>query len=258
MTGRGLTVEPTRAGRAGEDAVAGGSAVYSIGHSSHPLERFLELLRLHGIELVADVRSAPYSRHAPHMSGRNLRGSLAAVGIGYLYLGGELGGRPEEDALYDSEGHVLYGRVAATGFFAAGLERLLDEAGRARVAVMCAEEDPAGCHRRLLVGRALAGRGVGVLHVRGDGRVETEADLAARGERDRQQPLFADPAEEWRSPLPAPRGRPRRAPGATEGPRAYGARTVFVADARAPSASTVTVSQSGVPGWIRPRVYQEK
>ena len=156
------------------------------------------------------MRSAPYSRHAPHMSGRNLRGSLAAVGIRYLYLGGELGGRPEEDELYDLEGHVLYGRVASTRFFAAGLERLLGEAGRARVAIMCAEEDPAGCHRRLLVGRALAGRGVDVLHVRGDGRLETEADLAARDERGRQQPLFADPAAEWRSPRPVPRRQPRR------------------------------------------------
>lgn len=210
VTERGRSGEPTRAGRAGERAAAGGSAVYSIGHSRHPLERFLELLRLHGIDVVVDVRSAPYSRHAPHMSGRNLRGSLAAVGIRYLYLGGELGGRPEEDELYDPEGHVLYGRVASTRFFAAGLERLLDEAGRARVAIMCAEEDPAGCHRRLLVGRALAGRGVDVLHVRGDGRLETEADLAARDERERQQSLFADQAEEWRSPRPVPRGQPRR------------------------------------------------
>ncbi len=214
VTERGRSGEPTRAGRAGERAAAGGSAVYSIGHSRHPLERFLELLRLHGIDVVVDVRSAPYSRHAPHMSGRNLRGSLAAVGIRYLYLGGELGGRPEEDELYDPEGHVLYGRVASTRFFAAGLERLLDEAGRARVAIMCAEEDPAGCHRRLLVGRALAAT---------------------------------------RSPRPAAAGLPGRLR-----PRAYGARTVLVADARAPAASIVTVNRSGVPGRIRPRVYQEK
>jgi hypothetical protein len=68
--------------------------LFTIGHSNHPLERFLDLLRRHGIGAVADVRSRPYSRFVPHFSKERLQRNLVEEGIDYLYLGQELGGRP--------------------------------------------------------------------------------------------------------------------------------------------------------------------
>ena len=70
------------------------TALFTIGHSNHPVERFPELLRRHEIAAVADVRSRPYSRFVPHFSKERLHRILEEEGIGYLYLGRELGGKP--------------------------------------------------------------------------------------------------------------------------------------------------------------------
>lgn len=148
------------------------TATFTIGHSRHDLERFVQLLRDNRIEVVADVRSRPYSRFAPQFNKRACADALSAVGIRYLYLGQELGGRPEEPAFYDEAGQLQYDRVAASPGFNAAVERLEAEARRSRVALMCGEEDPARCHRWLLVGRRLVDDGFACRHIRGDGRVE--------------------------------------------------------------------------------------
>ena len=152
-------------------------ALLTIGHSSHPLERFVSLLRDHKIDAVADIRSQPYSRFAPQFNREPLAVALGRHGIKYVFLGRELGGRPDGDEYYDDEGHVLYGRVAASPLFVAGVARLENGLSRYRPALMCSEEDPTDCHRRLLVTRVLNDRGVKVVHVRGDGRVQRERDL---------------------------------------------------------------------------------
>ena len=152
--------------------------LWSIGHSNHGPERFVELLQQHGIEAVADVRSQPYSRFSPHFRQTALRQLLAEAGLGYVFLGRELGGRPPEPDLYDDAGNVLYDRVARTGRFAEGLRHLLAGAATQRVAMMCSEEDPTRCHRRLLITQALLERGAPptVIHIRGDGRLVAEAE----------------------------------------------------------------------------------
>src|ERR1043165_9075518 len=124
--------------------------LYSIGHSRHPIERFLQLLEQHRIETLVDVRSMPYSRFSPHFGIHALRKAVADAGRAYLFLGKELGGGPEGAEYYDGEGHVLYGRRAEASDFCAGLDRLAVEADSHRVAIMCSEENPDSCHRRLL------------------------------------------------------------------------------------------------------------
>jgi len=156
--------------------------VWTVGHSNHPLEVFLELLGAHRIEVLVDVRSAPYSSYASHFNKEALPGPLAERSVKYLFMGDCLGGRAEGDEFYDPQGYVRYDRVAERPEFQEGIARLLDGLARFRVALMCGEEDPTGCHRRLLIGRVLAGRGVQVVHVRGDGRTQTEAELAAEEE----------------------------------------------------------------------------
>lgn len=185
------------------------SQVFSVGHSSHSLDAFLRLLTGNRVEVLVDVRSQPYSRFSPHFNRESLELAVRRAGIKYLFLGEELGGRPTGDEFYDDQGHVLYGRVAQSPLFLEGIKRLEDGISRYRIALMCSEEDPAGCHRHLLVGRVLADRGVTVHHIRGDGRVEMPTQLAATPAA--QFRLFTPNADDWRSVAPVPRRNGRNA-----------------------------------------------
>ena len=153
--------------------------VLTVGHSSHPQEIFLGLLGRHRVTAIADVRSTPYSRFNPHFNRKPLAATLAVRGIEYLYLGRELGGRPDDPACYE-DGRVRYDRVARTDRFREGLDRLSGDAAAHRIALMCAEKEPLDCHRTLLVGQALHERGVEVAHVHADGGLEPHAGAMDR------------------------------------------------------------------------------
>ena len=150
--------------------------VLTIGHSTLPYERFLELLRHANVTAIADVRSAPYSRQFPQFSRKTLLNDLRVDGIAYVFLGKELGGRPSERQLY-CDGVADYERMSRTAEFDKGLERVLEGAQKYRIALMCSEGDPLDCHRCLLVSRALVQRGVRVSHILGDGRVASHAEM---------------------------------------------------------------------------------
>lgn len=156
------------------------------------MERFLELLRRHGVQAIADVRSHPYSRYASQFDREALTKALQDAGLQYVYLGAELGGRPRGEAFYDAEGHVLYDKVAGSHAFQEGLTRLERGLRQYAVAMVCSEEDPSGCHRRLLVGRVLLERGVAVEHIRGDGRLQRDDELTAADPDDGQLALFEE------------------------------------------------------------------
>ncbi len=166
--------------------------LWTIGHSNHEPERFVELLQRHSIEAVADVRSQPFSRFSPHFRQARLQQLLAEAAIGYVFLGRELGGRPPEPELYDDAGNVLYGQLAQTQRFAEGLQRLLDGAAAQRVAMMCSEEDPAHCHRRMLITRAILQEQTPptVMHIRSDGRLIPESELRRCDTNSEQQLTF--------------------------------------------------------------------
>lgn len=153
-----------------------GREVLTVGHSSHSMQRFLELLRDAGVTAVADVRSAPYSRHVPQFNQEPLKAALREAGLAYVHLGRELGGRPQDRAQYRG-GVADYQAIAGTPAFRAGLQRVLDGAAAHRVALVCAEADPLDCHRCLLIGRALASRGVPVRHLLGDGASTTQLEI---------------------------------------------------------------------------------
>lgn len=179
------------------------STVYTVGHSAHTFEKFASLLAAYRIDVVVDTRSAPYSRFAPQFDREILHRALGKSGIRYLFLGDSLGGRPENPAYYDAQGHVLYSRITKDALFVSGIERLERGIAEFRVATMCGEEDPAHCHRRLLVGRVLVERGHELLHIRADARLETDADVAAQSGKslvNEQPALFAELDEDqWRS-----------------------------------------------------------
>ena len=148
--------------------------ILTIGHSNHPLEAFLNLLRRHDVKTLADVRSVPYSRYYPQFRRRPLQQALAARGIDYVFLGRELGARPTETACY-RDGRVDYERLARTARFIAGIDRLVREAETRCVAVLCAEREPLDCHRTILVAPALTRRGASVAHILRDGGLEPHA-----------------------------------------------------------------------------------
>ncbi|HLK59666.1 MAG TPA: DUF488 domain-containing protein [Chthonomonadaceae bacterium] len=173
------------------------STIFTIGHSNHPIDGFLDLLRQHGIQVLVDTRSQPYSKYASQFNSQPLREGLEANGIRYVFQGRELGGRPQEDRFYDEKGYVLYGRIAQSEAFRKAIQELLIGIQDQRIALLCSEEDPRVCHRKLLISRALRERGVQVLHIRGDGHIEDDADLDR--EANQQGSLFEEEEEDWKS-----------------------------------------------------------
>lgn len=143
------------------------TVLYTIGHSNHPADGFVELLRQHGIQLVVDVRSSPYSRYVPQANRETLARSLAAAGIGYRWLGDRLGGKPEGAV-------AAYDQLRASPAFEQGIRDLLALAHRSRTAIMCSEGDHRTCHRHKLITPTLVEQGVEVMHIQPDGTVVDE------------------------------------------------------------------------------------
>jgi uncharacterized protein (DUF488 family) len=148
--------------------------LFTIGHSNHPIDRFVALL--HGAEVAAviDVRSTPFSRRCPWFAEKRLRERLAAEAIPYMALGEALGGRPRDPALF-RDGVADYAAMAETPAFRAGIERVA--AGPRHGCLMCAEREPLDCHRCLLVAPALAARGLRIGHILADGSIVPHAAI---------------------------------------------------------------------------------
>jgi uncharacterized protein (DUF488 family) len=177
------------------------------------MEAWLALVRQHNIDVVVDTRSSPYSKFVPQFDREPIQRSLEGAGVRYLFLGAELGGRPANPAYYDTTGHVLYSRLRDDARFQEAIARLETGIEKFTVALLCGEEDPAHCHRRLLIGRVLAERGHTMTHIRGDGSLESDETVAAEARKplvDGQPALFAELDEDkWRSTASV---SPKRAP----------------------------------------------
>ncbi len=140
--------------------------IYTIGHSNHRWEQFLDLLKTHVIETLVDVRSKPVSRWAAFANIRTLPTLLGREGIHYVFMGDSLGGKPPDHELYGENGMPDYAKMASQPAFQKGTDELLELAKGSSTAVMCAEGDPSQCHRTLLLGPALEERGVALVHIR--------------------------------------------------------------------------------------------
>lgn len=158
---------------------ADNGTVFTIGHSTHSIARFLELLQTKDVTVVADVRSAPFSSFNPQFNKGDIARALKAHRIKYLYLGRELGARSDDPSCYEN-GRVQYSRLALTSVFRSGLERVRQGAREHRIALMCAEKEPLECHRAILVAPALTACGVTVEHIMPDGRVESHGAAMQR------------------------------------------------------------------------------
>jgi uncharacterized protein (DUF488 family) len=151
------------------------ASVFTVGHSTHELGRFVSLLERHGVERLVDVRKFPGSRRMPHFSADALSRSLPEREIAYEHLGA-LGGfrKPAPDSPnggWEVRAFQGYADHMETPEFQAALERLMGWARERRTAIMCAEAQWHRCHRRL-VSDALLVRGFEVCHIRSDGRLQ--------------------------------------------------------------------------------------
>jgi uncharacterized protein (DUF488 family) len=153
--------------------------LFTIGHSTHPQQRFIELLRQNDITALCDVRSKPYSRMNPQFNREELKQALRDCGIVYVFLGKELGARSDDPACYEN-GRVQYDRLSQTELFRQGLERVRDGMKKYRLALMCAEKEPLECYRTILVARYLVVHGVDVEHIHADGRLEGHVAALSR------------------------------------------------------------------------------
>jgi len=146
--------------------------LYTIGHSNHDMERFMELLKMHAITAVGDVRSSPYSKYMSQYNREPLQQALKQNRITYVFLGDELGPRSQDPGCY-VDGRVQYARLVETESFKRGIQRVSTGMKTYRIALMCAEKDPIFCHRMILVCRVLRSGPVEINHILEDGRIES-------------------------------------------------------------------------------------
>ncbi len=166
---------PNRSWTNGQNA----DLIYTIGHSNNTMENFISLLRRHGITAVVDVRSSPTSGYNPQFNGNALSVALRKEKIAYVFMGKELGGRPDDPSDYEN-GRANYSRMADKPAFREGIDRLIKNAAKYRMALLCAEKEPLECHRTIMVSRALHKSGINIKHILADGNIEDHKDTETR------------------------------------------------------------------------------
>jgi uncharacterized protein (DUF488 family) len=143
-------------------------AIFTVGHSTLPIERFIALLQGYGIECLADIRTVPRSRHNPQFNGDALDSALKSAAIDYVALPA-LGGlrhtrKDSPNAGWRNLGFRGYADYMQTEAFAEGLATLIHLGRQKRTAIMCAEAVPWRCHRSL-VADALTLRGIPAVEI---------------------------------------------------------------------------------------------
>jgi uncharacterized protein (DUF488 family) len=154
--------------------------LYTIGHSATQFSTFLAMLKRSEVSLLVDVRSKPQSLRFPHFDQVELEKAVRVEGICYVFLGEELGGRPEDPKAYGSDGIVDYQARRKSYGFRAGIERVIQELATNDLALMCSEEDPLNCHRFLMICPELLALGVEPRHIRKGSLIESQRDAEDR------------------------------------------------------------------------------
>ena len=155
------------------------NTLFTVGYSVHTPDSILELLKRHGVNAVADVRSQPYSHYKPDFNKENIELVFKKNEILYVFLGNECGARISASECYVG-GKVDYRRIAAHQLFKSGIDRLINGLKKFRIALMCAEKDPITCHRTILICKNLKQYDIDIKHILSDGNLENHQDLELR------------------------------------------------------------------------------
>lgn len=160
--------------------------IFTIGYGARTLDAFLAVLAAHEIGYLIDIRTAPYSRYKPEFGREALERELRRRGIRYVYLGQQLGGRPDDPDCYVEDGDeggrkVDYEKVKQKEFYQQGLGRIkgaFDQ--QLRVVLMCSEGKPENCHRSKLIGASLEAMGIPITHIDENDELRTQAAVITR------------------------------------------------------------------------------
>lgn len=155
--------------------------VYTVGYAGfHSPEDLLAALKSRGVSVLIDVRSVPRSSYFTDYNIENLSPFLRSHGIIYRNYDREFGARQTDRSFYKN-GRLDFRTFRSSRQFAAGVEKVSAALDTGRIpALMCAEKDPIGCHRAIMVGKGLRDRGFQVIHLLPDGSGETQEELEAR------------------------------------------------------------------------------
>lgn len=153
--------------------------IFTIGHSNLDIINFINLLLANKIELVIDVRSAPFSKMYPHFNRDSIESSLKHNLIKYLYFGDSIGGRSKNTGDY-LKGRILYRKLAEKPEYISSIKKVIEIATKHRIVLMCSEKEPLECHRTLLVSRSIEMFEVKVLHIHGSGKIESQNETLQR------------------------------------------------------------------------------
>lgn len=152
--------------------------IYTIGHSTHQLEYFLELLKENGVNCVVDVRSVPASAYNPQYNQDTLKIFLKHNQITYLHFADEFGARQTDPDLLDDDGKLDFIKVRKTWRFKNGLERIWQGVEKGFIiAIMCSESEPLDCHRFSMVSVGLENDGFDVKHILSNKTIKTQSEL---------------------------------------------------------------------------------
>lgn len=152
--------------------------LYTIGHSNHTLDEFLNLLVAHDIDVVIDVRSVPASNHNPQFNQETVSGFLRGHYIDYHFFGKELGARRMD--CINADGQVDFEMAIHTPLFQQGINKTFQLLTNKKIVFMCSEADPLECHRFALVSRYLHNHGVEVFHILKDASIINQQLLEQR------------------------------------------------------------------------------
>lgn len=151
--------------------------LYTIGHSTLPEGRFIELLEHFRIEYLLDVRSTPYSRYVPQYNKDTIENVLRGAGIQYAHMGKHFGARQENKAFYNAEGYLDFERFRESAQFKAGLNNVKKGLEKHNIALMCTEKNPIDCHRAIMVARGFELDGTQVMHILHDSTAITQEEF---------------------------------------------------------------------------------
>jgi uncharacterized protein (DUF488 family) len=153
--------------------------LFTIGYAPHTLDSFVDALDKHKINVVADVRSSPYSKFKADFNQNVLEIFLKTKHVRYIFFGDVLGARVDDSSCY-VDGKVDFNLVAQSQKFKEGVQRILKGMENYRVALMCAEKDPLTCHRTILIARNIQLSGMSVKHILADGDIENHCESELR------------------------------------------------------------------------------
>jgi uncharacterized protein (DUF488 family) len=155
------------------------NTIFTIGYSVFEINEFIEILKKFEINVIADVRSKPFSRYKPEYNRNSLVDSLKRENIKYVFLGEECGARISNPECYIN-GKANYSLIANTDSFKNCINILKEEMKKHIICLMCAEKDPVNCHRTILICRNLKDNLINIKHILSDGTLEDHSQLEIR------------------------------------------------------------------------------